>query len=352
MSEQQALVEFIGKAEERFKNAPIWMRFEQEQSFAIQQLTANDFLYKTAAANPASLLSAMSNVASIGLSLNPAKKQAYLVPRKGVVCLDPSYMGMCDLAIQSGSIVFVQAKTVHAEDVYVNNGIDAMPTHSYQAFKDRGEIVGFYCVAKTSAGDYLTTEMSKEKVDGIMARSEAAKANKGPWITDYEEMAKKSVVRQAFKLWPKTDTLERLAMAVDLSNQNEEFEPLLTSPELHDYSEDQKKYFDEMITNNDAIGMYCFLNSLDEGVRISLHNSFQKGTITKYKGIVSKLETEGSHKLADIRLVINESIQTGDDMACKELLADIPQEAIDYLKNNGSDELRQYIDTCIQELAQ
>ena len=346
-TEQVKLIEFIGKAEERFKNAPAWMRFDQEQSFAIQQLTANEFLEKTARANPVSLLSAMSNVASIGLSLNPAKKQAYLVPRKGVVCLDPSYMGLCDLATQSGSISFVQAKTVREKDTYVNNGIDEKPTHIYQAFGDRGGIVGVYCVAKTHDGNYLTSELEKPKIDAIMGRSEAAKKGGGPWITDYEEMAKKSVVRQAFKLWPKTETMERLALAVDLSNQNEDFEPLPTSPELTQFTTEEKKYFDSLITSNDSIRMFVFMTSLESGVQTSLFNSFEKGSIGKYKQVVRDLTEKGRNQMTDIIEAIKGAAETGDDLAAKELLSDLSSEAIEYIKGNVQPEIVKFINECM-----
>jgi len=275
---QTSLVEFIGKAEKKFLNAPVGMVFEQEQSYALQLFAANEFLEKIARANPLSLLSAMANVASIGLSLNPAKKQAYLVPRKGVICLDPSYMGMCDLAIQSGMIEFVQAKIVCKNDTYTNKGVDKEPLHEYSPFEDRGELIGVYCVAKTAKGDYLTTEMTKDKIDEIMNRSEAGKKKKGPWMTDYNEMAKKSVIRNSFKTWPKTETLDRLAMAVEISNQNEEFEPLPTSPNIEQVNEEQKAYYDQMIENSDGMGMFCFKESISEGIWISLYNSFEKGS--------------------------------------------------------------------------
>jgi recombination protein RecT len=227
-SKEVIVGEFLEKVENKFESAPMGIVFEREKGFALQAFRANDFLMKVALENPVSLLAAMTNVASIGLSLNPAKKQAYLVPRKGVVCLDPSYMGLCDLATQSGAIEFVQAKIVRAEDTYENQGVDKEPLHKYQAFsKERGEIVGVYCTAKTSKGDYLTTEMSIEKVNEIRDRSDYYKKKQaGPWVTDYEEMAKKTVIRNAFKTWPKTETLDRLAMAIDLSNQNEGFEQL------------------------------------------------------------------------------------------------------------------------------
>jgi recombination protein RecT len=38
-------------------------------------------------------------VAAIGITLNPASKLAYLVPRDGMVCLDISYMGLLHRAV-------------------------------------------------------------------------------------------------------------------------------------------------------------------------------------------------------------------------------------------------------------
>jgi len=54
-------------------------------------------------------------------------------------------------------------------------------------------------------------------------------------------MALKTVIRQAFKTWPKTEKLDRMAQAIELSNNNEGFEPLVTSPEMSQYTNEQKK---------------------------------------------------------------------------------------------------------------
>lgn len=348
---QLTVIDYIDKAAPKFEHAPMGMLFEQEKGYAVQLFAANDYLEKVARSAPMSLYAAMTNVASIGLSLNPAKKQAYLVPRGGKICLDPSYMGMCDLAIQSGTLEFVQAKVVYENDSYTNNGVDEKPSHSFNAFRDRGPVVGYYCVAKTIKGDYLTTEMSKAETDEIMNRSESGKKNKGPWMTDYNEMAKKTVIRQAFKLWPKTEKLDRMAKAIDLSNQNEQFEPLVSSPELHDYTDEQKKYFNQLIENSDAIGMCCFMTQLDDGVQASLYNSFEKGSIGKFKALVSKLTTDGHSKLVDIQLAIEEAAERGDDLAVKELIEDMSQEAIDHLSANVADDVRMYIQECSAEIA-
>jgi recombination protein RecT len=85
------------------------LNFEREAGFAVQVLSANDYALKIATSNRQSVIDAVTNIAAIGISLNPAKKQAYLVPRDGRICLDISYIGLMDLAIASGSIRWGQA---------------------------------------------------------------------------------------------------------------------------------------------------------------------------------------------------------------------------------------------------
>jgi recombination protein RecT len=187
------------------------INFEKEAGFAIQLLQNSDYLLKVGLANRQSVVDAVTNVAAIGISLNPAKKQAYLVPRDGKVCLDISYMGLLDLAIASGSILWGQAEIVRATDVFALNGFDKPPTHSFNPFApDRGDIIGAYVVVKTVTGDYLTTSMPIAEIYDIRDRSEAWKKKQaGPWKTDPGEMIKKTVIKRAQKTWPKTDRLKR-----------------------------------------------------------------------------------------------------------------------------------------------
>jgi recombination protein RecT len=186
------------------------INFEREAGFAIQILSSNDYAMTAAASNRQSVVDAVTNVAAIGISLNPAKKQAYLVPRKGKICLDISYIGLLDLAISSGSLKWGQADLVREHDVFQSNGFDKAPTHTFNPFsKDRGEVVGTYVVVKTADGEYLTTTMTIDECNAIRDRSESWKAGgKGPWKTDPGEMIKKTVIKRAYKLWPKTDRLD------------------------------------------------------------------------------------------------------------------------------------------------
>ena len=184
--------------------------FEREAEFAIQAILASDYATNIARQNQQSVIDAVTNVAAIGISLNPAKKQAYLVPRKGGICLSIGYMGLMDMAMDSGSIKWGQARLVYAADTFRLNGLDRQPTHEFDPFnKERGEVVGVYVSVKTADGDYLTEAMSTEEINSIRDRSDSwAKKKSGPWLTDWGEMAKKTVVHRAYKYWPKTERLE------------------------------------------------------------------------------------------------------------------------------------------------
>lgn len=238
MNQQFNLVQYVEDQKQYFE--PVIsddkISWEKEKQFALQLLNQPDrknknqlcFLGQTAVRNPASLQNAIINVAAVGITLNPAAKLAYLVPRDGGICLDISYMGLLHIAQQSGSILWGQCKLVHASDSYESNGLDKAPTHKYSPFGDRGAVIGGYCTVKTADGDYLTEEMSVAEINKI---KESSKAKSGPWVSFYNEMARKTVVKRASKYWPKVD---RLDSAINYLNTDggEGLEELVPAPEV------------------------------------------------------------------------------------------------------------------------
>ncbi|CNE38626.1 RecT family recombinase [Yersinia intermedia] len=209
-----SIVEFVKQQEPLFSSALTdqGVTWAKESQFAVQLFQRNEYLTKTAIANPASAQNAIINVAAIGITLNPASKLAYLVPRDGMVCLDISYMGLLHLAQATGAIKWGQCKLVYSNDTYESNGLDCAPTHKYNTFGDRGTVVGGYCTIKTPDGDYLTEEMSLAEIKATEATS---KAKNGPWKNFWEEMARKTIVKRASKYWPRR---ERLDAAIDYVN--------------------------------------------------------------------------------------------------------------------------------------
>lgn len=214
------LKEFIQKLEPEFTGIKVneSMSFEQEAYFAIQLLEKNDYLLKIARASSGSLRNAVKNVATIGLTLNPSLGLAYLVPRKNEVCLDISYLGLIKLAQDSGSIKDVKSELVYSGDEFVINGAFKEPTHNYKPFGDRGKLVGAYVLARTPEGSFLTTTMSLQEILDIRDSSESYKNENtrkySPWVKHEGEMIKKTVIRRAYKLWPKTNKTALLEKAI------------------------------------------------------------------------------------------------------------------------------------------
>ncbi|WP_350304885.1 recombinase RecT [Photorhabdus viridis] len=215
--------------------------FKRESEFAMQIFANNDFLAITALNNPVSARSAVMNIAAIGISLNPAQKLAYLVPRNKSVCLDISYMGLMHIAQQSGAIKWCQSAVVRKNDIFKRTSIDIAPIHEYNEFdtaQSRGDIVGAYTVIKTDDCDYITHTMRASSIFDIRDRSSAwiAYKNKGkscPWVTDEEQMILKTVVKQAAKYWPRR---ERLDKAIDYVNTE--------AGEGIDFSKNQNSHID------------------------------------------------------------------------------------------------------------
>lgn len=233
------IVEFVKQQEPLFCGALTdqSVTWAKESQFAIQLFQKNDYLAKTAISNPISAQNAIINVAAIGITLNPASKLAYLVPRDGMVCLDISYMGLLHLAQATGSIKWGQCKLVYSNDTYESNGLDTAPTHKYNAFGERGEVVGGYCTVKTPDGDYLTEEMSFAEIKATEATS---KAKNGPWKNFWEEMARKTIVKRASKYWPRADRLDN---AIHVINEDEGMhqEPVMAHKSEDDIREDERK---------------------------------------------------------------------------------------------------------------
>lgn len=208
----------------------------EESQFAIQSVQKNE---KLAQCLPHTLQNAIINVASIGLTLNPALGYAYLVPESEKIkdangrefwaqnCnLRVSFKGLIKIATDSGSILWVKAEIVKYNDRFTYRGPCEIPTHEMEPFSDRGKTVGVYCVAKTHQGDYLVDVMAYDDIKKIRA---AAKQD-GVWSKWEDEMAKKAIIKRASKQWPKTDRMERLDNALSVMNEYEGSEEIDITP--------------------------------------------------------------------------------------------------------------------------
>lgn len=218
-SPQQQWAIAIASAERKFTEIAATdgnlVNYQREAMFALQSVSGSEYLQKC---SPESIRNAVINVASVGLSLSPAHKLAYLVPRDGKACLDISYMGLVKIATDSGSVAAAHATVVRANDDFEYIDAFTHPRHKFDPFASedvRGEILGVYTVAKLGNGITQIETLSLQEIEKIKAKS---KAKSGPWVEWFEEMAKKSVIKRASKMWPRT---ERLSKAVEILNEHQ-----------------------------------------------------------------------------------------------------------------------------------
>lgn len=212
----------INSSASHFEAAGTGLVFEKERVFAVNQLMKNNFSMDTARNNPTSVKVAMFNVASIGLTLNPANGYAYLIPRDRAIVVDISYKGMIKVATDTGAIMWARADLVYANDTFHYMGPAKAPVHEANPFKDRGDIVGCYCIAKTRDGDILTEIMTLEELHKIRGKSTAyTKSKSGPWVEWFSEMCRKAVIKRASKTWPYTERTDKVFQAIEIANEAE-----------------------------------------------------------------------------------------------------------------------------------
>ena len=154
---------------------------------------------KLAECSTKSFLGAMMTAAQLGLEPNTPIGQAYLIPYGGNVQFQVGYKGLIELFTRGGG------RNVTAEAVYANDefeyelGLEPKLVHK-PAMRDRGEVIAYYATYHTKDGGFGFAVMSKDDVD--QHRKKFSKAVNSPWNTNYDEMAKKTVIKKALKYAP------------------------------------------------------------------------------------------------------------------------------------------------------
>jgi len=294
------------------------LSFEQECIFAKQQVEKSKFSLSAAQSNPGSLQVAILNVAAIGISLNPAKQHAYLVPRAGGICLDISFQGLRKIATDSGAILWAKVELVYTNDKFTWKGPTEKPDHDADPFSERGPIKGGYCIAKLPSGEFMTEVMSVEEINKVRDTSKAAK--NGPWVNWYDEMAKKTILKRAFKQWPQSSDnvqgRDRLEAAVSASHDAEG-----TAYTLEEHAEYMK-----LFNGGNGLEFYLMRRRTSEDVWNALYNSFEKGKKVANKATADDLEKHGIACMQDYALQITDGSVSGDTSTVEELVLELSEQ--------------------------
>ena len=168
---------------------------------------------------PMSFIAALMNAAQLGLEPNTPLGQAYLIPykNKGIwECqFQLGYKGLIDLAYRTGKLQMIQAHAVREfDDFEYQYGLDSRLVHR-PGTGDRGEITFIYGLFKLNNGGYGFEVSNKADMDAFAAKySKSFGSRYSPWTENYEDMAKKTVVKRALKYAPVSTDFQR-ALSLD-----------------------------------------------------------------------------------------------------------------------------------------
>lgn len=209
-----------------------------------------------------SLLASVMGCAQLGLEPEPALGQAYLVPywNEKKHCLEaqliPGYRGYITLARRSGEVQTVSAQVVYSNDCFkIKYGLDEVLDH-VPADGDRGEAKGAYVVFKYKDGSHSFDYMTIADIDKIKERSKSRNKKGelvGPWITDEDEMRKKTVIRRHIKLVPLSVEMATAAAAEEKAFAGESQAGLFLDTQDADFTEVGEEDQEEAIAKFDTL---------------------------------------------------------------------------------------------------
>ncbi len=200
----RGMKDLLMQMEPQIRNAlPKQIGVERFVRTALTALSTNPAL---GSCDQKSFLGALMQSAQLGLEPNTPMGQAYLIPYGGVCQFQIGYKGILDLCYRSR-----QFKTIYAMEVYSNDvfncryGTDPHIEH-VPADNPQGEPVKYYAVYVTVDGGVSFRVWSREKINAHAKKtSQAYRAGKAsPWKDWFDEMAKKTVLRDLLKYAPKS----------------------------------------------------------------------------------------------------------------------------------------------------
>ena len=155
---------------------------------------------KLAQCNKESLLGALMVSAQLGLEPG-VLGQCYLIPYGRECQFQIGYKGMIELLRRSGQLKDIYAYSVYENDEFeMTYGLDRDLKHKPN-LQDRGNFIGCYCVAVLKDDARAFEYMTKEEIEAHGKKFSKTYGN-GPWKTDFEAMAHKTVVKKMLKWLP------------------------------------------------------------------------------------------------------------------------------------------------------
>lgn len=193
-----------------------------ELSFASQIIAKNPALQKC---QMTSIIDSVVNASRVNITLNPALRLAYLIPRRDIAVLEISYMGYITILKRGGGVKYIDAFIVYADEDFrfepTTGKLYHTPTFALteQEQKSR-KIIGCYSRATLPSNDVVFNYMPIWEINKIRGFSQNKDEKWSTWNMWEEEMIKKTAIKRHFKLLISDSTNEYLHEAIRIEEEN------------------------------------------------------------------------------------------------------------------------------------
>jgi len=207
---------------------------------------------KLAECTPASLLGCLLTCTQLGLEPDGVSGMAYLIPYGKTATLIVGYKGLMSLARRSGEITGLEARVVFDCDTFsYEYGSNPYISHKPGDSTNK-KMTHVYAVARFVNGTSQFEVMGIEDVNAIRKRSKAS--GSGPWVTDFNEMARKTVMRRLCKYLPSSPELQTAVALDECADRGIPQEVAIIDVESEDADTPEEKPEHKKLTLSDIAG--------------------------------------------------------------------------------------------------
>jgi len=174
--------------------------------------------------SPASLLGAVMQACQLGLEIDNGLGHAYILPyynskaKRLEATFIAGYKGYIDLAWRSGKVKSIRAKAVYKGDIFdYEDGLEPILKHKPLVDPDPVNLTHTYAIIELVNGGRQHEVLRRSEIDLIKALS---RANSGPWVTHYAEMAKKTALRKMLKYAPLSAEIAKVVALDEMADGN------------------------------------------------------------------------------------------------------------------------------------
>ena len=210
----KTLAQFIEHMKPEIQRAlPKHMDADRIARIALTTLRSNP---KLQSCDGRSFLAALMQSSQLGLEPNTPLGEAYIIPYGKEASFQVGYKGLLSLAHRTG-----EYRTIYAMEVYENDqfkygyGLDPFLVHMPDDDPE-GEPIAYYAVYHLVNGgkEFRVWTTAKVKKHAMQYSQAFQKGWTSPWKTDFDSMAKKTVLKDLLKFAPKSIEFAR-AISMD-----------------------------------------------------------------------------------------------------------------------------------------